>query len=112
MIDFSTIDSRQSTIPHWLEKIIVCTLQLLLVVFLFIIVPGIGGTIDTHYFLQGSIVKEKGKLFTIEDTSGNRWEFEGGKFECGDKVKVLMFTNYTDRDREDDEIIKVFKIKK
>ena len=112
MIDFSTIDSRESTIPHWLEKAIVCIIQFLVVMFLFFIVPGIAGTLDTHYSMKGSIVREKGDVFTIEDTGGNRWEFKGGDFERGDKVSVIMFTNYTDRDRTDDEIVKVIKVKK
>ena len=78
----------------------------------FFIVPmGVAGTIETHYYRTAEVVAISGDEITVTDTTDNEWLFYGDGYTEGDKVKMLMFTNYTDNTIYDDEIVKVKIVK-
>lgn len=76
-----------------------------------VVIPGICGNIETHYTREATVVAIQGNKVIVEDTRGNEWSFYGGGFVEGDKVKMRMFTNYTDSNIYDDEIKDVKLVK-
>ena len=87
-----------------MKKLLQCTLNLIIFLMIFIGIPCIGGTIETHYTREGQIVAAD----LVEDTRGGLWEVDTNKFEIGDNVKMLMFTNCTDNTIYDDEVKKLY----
>ena len=73
------------------------------------LILGIAGWYETHYTITGTVVKVNTfqELVTVEDNDGNLWEFYGTDFKISDTVKMVMDTNCTYNDIEDDEIEKV-----
>ena len=86
-------------------------LSLLFMVCLFIFIPGIAGGMETHYKMEGVVKEVSEKTTLLQDKSGNEWVVEDCSFKKGDKVIITFFTNYTDSNREDDEIVNVEKVK-
>ena len=75
--------------------------------FLFYVLPVVGDYSDTHYTMNGTIIKTNLDEIIIEDTTGNLWGFNGNKYQVGDNVRITFYTNHTDNKRQDDEVIKV-----
>lgn len=69
------------------------------------------GYIENHYTRQGEVVEvyedNNSTVAVIEDSIGHLWEYETEDLTIGNKVKMVMFTNFTDEDITDDEIIKI-----
>lgn len=78
-----------------------------LVIIMFIILPCIGGYIDTHYTMDCEIKENNNDIITVKDATNNLWEFYGEGYHKGDIVKVTFYNNTTLSSREDDEITKV-----
>ena len=72
-----------------------------------IILPGIVGSVENHYTREAEVIAIEGQTVVVVDETDNIWEFEGEGFVRGDIVKMKMFTNFTDSDIHDDEIINV-----
>ena len=72
-----------------------------------IIALSIVGTYETHYTMNGVVVASIGDEILVEDNTGNQWTFTGDGYIMGDKVRLTFFTNGTDSNRKDDEIVKV-----
>jgi len=74
-----------------------------------VLILGIAGWYETHYTITGTVVEVNTfqELVTVEDNDGNLWEFYGTNFQVNDTVKMVMDTNCTYNDIEDDEIEKV-----
>lgn len=85
------------------------TIMMLIVTF--IIFPGICGNMQNHYIREGFVTTiEKDDYITIEDNTGNLWDIDfEDDYQIGDRVIMKMFTNYTDTNIYDDEIVKVYK---
>ena len=67
---------------------------------------------DTHYTMDGTVVSTSfNGGICIEDTTGNLWDMDNVGYCRGDQVRLVFFTDYTDDTREDDEIIKIKRIK-
>lgn len=60
---------------------------------------------ECHYSRIGKVIDVHKDIVTVEDKTGNIWEFEGDGFAVNDKVKLKFFTNHTDTKIEDDEIV-------
>lgn len=60
---------------------------------------------------EAIVVGYQGYDTRVEDKQGNIWVFEGSDYELGDELILTMYTNHTDENIYDDEIINV-KIKK
>lgn len=69
-------------------------------------VCGVTGYIDTHYNRCGYVVEHSNGVVTIEDTTGNLWDYEDD-IELGTYVKMSMHTNGTDSIITDDIIKKI-----
>lgn len=69
----------------------------------------IGGTIETHYFLKATVSAVFLDEVVVIDEKGEKWCFEGEGFAVDDKVRLLMDTNCTDFNFEDDKIVNVFR---
>lgn len=81
----------------------------IIMIVVFIIIPGIAGSLEVSYTEQGEIINKENDVITILDMTGNLWEYETEKdFEIGDKVKVTFNDNETIK-KEDDMIIKIKK---
>ena len=64
---------------------------------------------ETHYTRKATVVNVNCGLVTVEDESGNLWDFEQDGFNVGDKVKLTMDTNHTDSNIFDDKIVNITK---
>ena len=80
---------------------------IILLVAIFIIMPGICGNVETYYNRKGTVVEVQNDVIVVCDERMNVWEFEGDGFSVGETVIMKMFTNYTDNNIYDDEIVKV-----
>lgn len=76
---------------------------------LFIGAPAFAGNIETHYMRTAEVTSVNGSSVTVLDNSDHYWIFEGDGYAEGDKVNLKMFTNYTDDNIYDDEIISIKK---
>ena len=94
-----------------LRKNIITTISGILVVCGLITLLGIEDNIKTHYEREAIVIGYQGYDIKVEDKQGNIWVFEGSDYKLGDKVVLSMYTNHTDENIYDDEIINA-KIKK
>ena len=81
-------------------------------IFLIVMVgPAIIGHIETHYTREDCVVVNIVDDEVIVKDKGNRlWSFyitEDNELEINDIIDVKMFTNYTDNNIDDDEIIDI-----
>ena len=53
------------------------------------------------------VVQSYNGIATIEDCTGNYWEYEDNNLQVGDCVDLKMFDNLSDTNIEDDIITKV-----
>lgn len=68
------------------------------------------GWYDTHYTRKDCVVVSYTEnTVTFEDEQGHLWEAYTQGLEYGDKVDLVMFTNYTDNTIKDDVIKKIKK---
>lgn len=66
--------------------------------------------VEREYSMDGFIVEKHGNVFTVEDTTGNLWDFESEEeYYINDNVKVRFNDNCTTNNRIDDIIIEVNK---
>ena len=63
--------------------------------------------VEQHYTRTVEVVRVEGQEITVEDNYNHQWKFFGEGFEEGQRIKVLMNTNTTDRNILDDEIVRV-----
>ncbi len=63
--------------------------------------------IENTYNRTARVYSVKHGVTTFEDKTGNLWEYETTDFEQDSEVILIMFTNHTDNNIHDDEIIKV-----
>lgn len=82
-----------------------------LVFSLLVFSAGAIGTFETRYSHDGIVTEINNNVITIEDTTGNLWDFTGEGFALGDKVHVTFDSQHTDNTRIDDKIVKIKKIK-
>lgn len=73
----------------------------------FLSVLGWAGNLETHYSRQAVITAVKGNEVVVLDNTDNVWAFKGDGYKVGDEVTLKMFTNYTDDNIYDDEIVSV-----
>jgi hypothetical protein len=57
-----------------------------------------------YYAMNSTVVEVKEQLITVEDYSGNLWQFEGNSWSVGDRCNCVMYDNKTEM-MSDDEII-------
>lgn len=70
------------------------------------------GYVESHYSKNGYVAEINENEVVIVDDNGHEWVWleEEPTYQRGDKVKMTMYTNHTDGNIFDDEIIKI-KIK-
>ena len=93
-----------------MKNILTTVASIILGVFFFIVVPGIGGYIDTHYTKEDcEIVEITDEFIVAVDVYGDEWEWsnDGTEFELGDLVGLKMYNNHTEYNIYDDEIVSV-----
>lgn len=68
--------------------------------------------IETHYTREATVIyTNDNNEVVVSDKAGNEWHFYGIGYVEGDAVKMKMFTNYTDSNIYDDEIVNVKIVK-
>ena len=77
-----------------------------ILVFAFIICPGIAGRIESTYKLTGIVVEKNNDMIVFESEDGNLWETAAKNISIGDKVSAIMDDKHT-TSIYDDEIIKI-----
>ena len=90
-------------------KTVTNVITIVLIIFCFVIAPGITGWIDTHYTMTCKVDSIENEIITVVDETGNLWDFYGEGLQKGDSVEVVFFNNATYNDRYDDEIVKIKK---
>lgn len=81
------------------------------VFFMMLVAPAIAGTIQCHYDLEATIIEVNDECVTAKDNMGHKWDFNGNDYSVGEKVRLKMFTNYTDSNIYDDQVIGVSYMK-
>lgn len=82
----------------------------ILVLFLFIIMPGIAGYIETHYTKKDCTIVEITENYAVAvDAYGDEWAWaiEGTELKIGDKVNLKIYNGHTDFNMYDDEVVGV-----
>lgn len=74
----------------------------------FLVLVGIVGSYETHYYMEGSVIRSNDGNITIE-IDGNLYDYKSTEFHTGENVKLLMFTNGTDTEFADDVIEEVIR---
>lgn len=80
-------------------------------VLILVVLFGVSHRIETNYYIEGTIVRQEGNKNVVRDTTGNEWVFYQLGYGKGEKVRMRMFNNHTDGFIEDDEILKVFRMR-
>ena len=62
---------------------------------------------ETHVTKLGSIEKVEGNIVTMKDSEGFLWDFYGDDFNLHDIVQADFWTNGTDLNQYDDELVNV-----
>ena len=88
-----------------IKKALVFIVETIAVFNLFVVLPGIAGYIENHYTREATVICVNDDEVVVDDTTGNEWAFYGTGYIEGDTVKMKMFTNYTDSNIYDDEIV-------
>lgn len=88
-----------------IKKALVFIVETIVVFNLFVVLPGIAGYIENHYTREATVICVNDDEVVVDDTTGNEWCFYGTGYTEGDTVKMKMFTNYTDSNIYDDEIV-------
>lgn len=83
--------------------------HLLFLTIALIVLPGVVGHWETHYKQNGVVTSVNNEAVLVVDSLNNKWVFEGKGFKEGDEVIMEIFTNYTEYDTNDDEIVKIKK---
>jgi hypothetical protein len=82
----------------------------ILVIFLFIIMPGIAGYVECHYTKKDCTIVEVTEDYVVAvDTYGSEWSWwiDGTDLEVGDVVDLKIYNGHTDYDVYDDEVVGV-----
>jgi hypothetical protein len=84
----------------------------LIIVIVFIVLLGFCSKIESTYTRKARVCTIEDKTVLFIDETGNIWEWEleeGEEYRVNEKVKLVMFSNFTDDIIEDDEIKKIKK---
>ena len=78
------------------------------IVALVVLIVCVLASLTNRYTLEATVIDTQNDIVTIEDETGNVWEFEDTEhwYEMGERVKVVWNDKGTDF-KQDDEIIKV-----
>ena len=93
-----------------MKNILTTVTGIILGTFLFVIMPGIGGYIETHYTKEDCTIVEVAEDYVVAvDTYGNEWSWwvDGTDLEVGDVVDLKMYNSHTDYNIYDDEVVSV-----
>lgn len=93
---------KKATTP---EEKLAENIHAIIVLIIFVVCFCVVGHIESHYTKRATVTDVINDYVTVEDEQGQVWAFGGDGFYKGDRVKLTMFTNYTDY-IYDDEIVK------
>lgn len=85
-----------------LEKVKVITFMILMLALLYC-----ACWYECHYAKDCVVVSVDNDVVTVKDTQGHLWEFIGDDYKITDVVRVTFYTNHTDTELFDDEIVDV-----
>ena len=93
-----------------MKNILLTVASIILGVFFFVIIPGVGGYIDTHYTKEDCEIVEITEDYVVAvDKYGDEWSWyiEETDLEVGDLVDLKMYNSHTNYDVYDDEVVGV-----
>ena len=93
-----------------MKNILLTIASVILGVFLFIVLPGIGGYIDSHYTRKDCEIVEITDDYAVAvDKYGDKWSWsiEETDLKVGDLVNLKMYNKHTEYNIYDDEVVGV-----
>lgn len=93
-----------------MKNILTTVASIILGVFFFVVVPGIGGYIDTHYTKEDCEIVEVTEDYVVAvDAYDDEWSWwvDGTDLEVGDVVDLKMYNAHTEYNIYDDEVVSV-----
>ena len=93
-----------------MKNILMTVMSAILGTILFIIMPGVGGYIETHYTKEDCTIVEVAEDYVVAvDTYGDEWSWwiEETDLEVGDVVDLKIYNGHTDYNIYDDEVVSV-----
>ena len=90
-----------------MKKTIIYSIIAIVILF---IVPALADTYQHHYSQICEVYEVTDTHTTFVDPVGYLWDVTDTDYEKGETVKVYFFDNFTDFNREDDEITKVKRV--
>ena len=90
-----------------MKKTIIYSIIVIVVLF---VVPALADTYQHNYTQICEVYEVTDTTTTFIDPVGYLWDVNDTNYEKGETVKVYFFDNFTDFNREDDEITKVKRV--
>lgn len=86
-------------------------LSMIIIIIVFVLMYVLASYVETHYTREGcKVIAVEGTYVTVEDECGYTWGFaceSHDDYQLGELVDLKMFTNHTNNNIYDDEIIEV-----
>lgn len=82
--------------------------KMVLVVVTFVLLLAFCSYIESHYSRKAEVTYRNGNTVIATDNVGYKWEFtidDEDTLQVGNKIKLKMYTNYTDSDIFDDVVL-------
>ena len=87
---------------------IINALKVIAIVTVFATLVAMVGYVECHYTQDATITAlEEDDEVVFVDARGEEWSFFGEGYEVGQEVRVTFYTNHTDTELFDDEIVDV-----
>ena len=87
---------------------VINALRVIAIVIVFAILVSIVGYVECHYTQDATITAlEENDEVVFVDARGEEWSFFGEGYEVGQEVRVIFYTNHTDRYIYDDVVYMV-----
>lgn len=89
-----------------MKKVLITMLVVLVVVFVGIVYSNV----MNYYDMNGTVYSIEGDTMVLLDKTDNLWEIDyTDALKVGDKIKITFYTNGTDVERIDDQIVSIIK---
>ena len=89
-----------------MKKVLITMLVVLVVVFVGIVYSNV----TNYYDMNGTVYSIEGDTIVLLDKTDNLWEIDyTDALKVGDKIKITFYTNGTDVERIDDQIVSIIK---
>lgn len=89
-----------------MRKVFDVVKKIMLVVLVIVLLCGCSWY-ESHYTKDCAVVSIADDVVTVRDAQGHLWEFISDEYKVADVVRITFYTNHTDTELFDDEIVDV-----